>query len=92
MGEQIGIDTFLSPYLCDYRKVCSTQHALITLLESWRVSLDKNGYGGAILLDLTKAFDTLKHDRLIATLHAYGFEKGALLIKFIYQIDGSELK
>ena len=81
---QIGhyMETFLSPYLCGYRKGYSVQHALIALLEKLRVSLDNKGYGGAILMDLSKAFDTLNHDLLIAKLHAYGFSRNALkLIK-----------
>ena len=71
------METFLSPYLCGYRKGYSVQHALIALLEKLRLSLDKNGYGGAILMDLFKAFDTLNHDLLIAKL-----KKPLFLIKF----------
>ena len=34
------IVSFLSPYLCGYRKGFNTQHALLTLVENWRKSLD----------------------------------------------------
>ena len=62
----------------------SVQHALITLLEKLSLSLDNKGYGGAILMDLSKAFDTLNHDLLIAKLHAYGFSKIALILIELY--------
>ena len=60
------------------------QHALIALLEILRIQFDKRGYGGAILMDLSKAFDTLNHDLLIAKLHVYGFSKSALMLSKSY--------
>ena len=66
--------------MCGYRKGYSTQHALLILLEKWRAILDKKGYAGAILMDLSKAFDTLNHELLIAKLAAYGFDKSSLLL------------
>ena len=86
LHKQIGkyIETFLSKYLCGYRKRYSVQHALIALLEKLRIQLDKRGYGGAILMDLSKAFDTLNHDLLIAKLHAYGFIKSSLVLSKSY--------
>ena len=71
-------DQFLSPYLCGYRKGYNAQHALTAMIEKWKRVLDRNGYSGAILMDLSKAFDTLNHDLLLAKLHAYGFDKTAL--------------
>ena len=41
------------------RKGFNSQHALI---ERWRNSLDNKGYGEAVLIDLSKAFDNLNHD------------------------------
>ena len=38
-------------------------------------SLDQKEYGGAVLMDLSKAFDTLNHDLLIVKLHAYGSDR-----------------
>ena len=37
------IENYLSPNLCGYRKGYSTQHALVSLIEKWRVSIDKGG-------------------------------------------------
>ena len=68
MQKQINyfIISFLSSYLCGYRKGFNTQHALLTLVDKWRKSLDNKGFGGAILMDLSKASATVNHDLLIA--------------------------
>ena len=86
MQKQINdfVISFLSPYLCGYRKGFNTQHTLLTLIEKWRKSLDNKGFGGAILMDLSKAFDTLNHDLLISKLHAYGFQYDALKLLHSY--------
>ena len=58
------------------------------MIERWKKSLDGiGGKIGAIFMDLSKAFDTINHELLIAKLHAYGFSNSALHIIFDYLSD-----
>ena len=41
-----------SPFVCGYRKVFSTQKALLSLIERWKNTLDQNGHSDAILMVL----------------------------------------
>ena len=71
-------NNIFSKYLCGFRKGHSTQHCLLYMLEHLRKSLDKGLKTGVLLTDLSKAFDSISHDLLIAKLNAYGFCKNAL--------------
>ena len=66
------------------QKGFNSQHALISLIEKWPKSLDNKGYGDAVLMALSKTFDTLNHDLLIAKLHAYGFDIKTLKLLHSY--------
>ena len=76
------IDNKLSMFITAYRKGHSTQHVLIRLIEEWKKGLDNDKFVGSIIMDLSKAFDCIPHDLLIAKLHAYGFQLTAL--KYVY--------
>ena len=57
-----------SNYQCGFRKGFSAQHCLLVMIKKWRKSIDKGGSFGALLTDLSKAFDCLPHDLLVAKL------------------------
>ena len=86
MNEQMltYIEKHLSPYLFGYRKGHGSQHCLLVMIEMWRKALDERKVAGAILTDLSKAFDCLSHDLLIAKLEAYGFDISALTLIYDY--------
>ena len=63
--------------LFGYREGFNTQTSLLRLVEK---SLDKNGYVEGILIDLSKAFDIIIHDLLLAKLNAYDLGKNSLQI------------
>ena len=49
----------------------------------WKKSLDSKNITGAVLTDLSKDFDCLNHNLLLAKLESYGFDKKYL--KFIHE-------
>ena len=77
-------DKYFSPFISAYRKSYSTQQVLIRLLEEWRERLYKNCIVGAVLMDLSKAFDCIPHDLIIAKLAAYGIERETLRLIYSY--------
>ena len=76
------INNHLSKFLCGFRKGYSCQYALLNMIRAWQASLRKSGTVGAVLMDLSKAFDCLPHDLLIAKLEAYGL--GRKTLNFFY--------
>ena len=72
-------DDILSKYQCGF----SCQQYLIVLLEKWEINRDKDGSFTALLTDLSKTFDCLLHDLLIAKLHSYSFDMARLKLIYI---------
>ena len=60
------------------------------MLAKWKNTFDKGKNAGAVFMDLSKAFDTINHDLLIAKLEAYGFSTNALLFMPSYLKNRSQ--
>ena len=56
----------------------SCPHCLLVLVKKCSEVLNKWGYAGILLTDLSKAFDWINCELLIAKLHAHGFSLKSL--------------
>ena len=77
----------ISPFISAYRKNYNTQHVMIKLFRRMeRKSRQKLCLGG-VLMDLSKAFDCVPHDLLLAKLAAYGVNENFLCYVHSYLLN-----
>ena len=72
------VENIFNAIICGFRKAHSTHHALFKLLQPWQKELDEKGIVATVLMDLSKAYDCILHDLLIAKLSAYGIDSVGL--------------
>ena len=77
-------DKILSKHQCGFTKSHSAQYSLIVLLKKWKESVDQGHVFGVLLTDLSKDFDCLPHNLLIAKLNTYGFDNKAVRCVYDY--------
>ena len=74
MYEQLYeyFENFLLSTQCGFRKGFNAQNCLVVMMEKFKEILDEGNHFGALFIDLSKAFDCIDHELLIAKLHSYG--------------------
>ena len=84
--NQLGkyMDTFLNKLLCGFRKIHFTQHALFKLLQWWQNELGNSGLECTVLMDLSKAYDCIPHDLIMANFEACGLSISSLILLMDY--------
>ena len=78
------LKTYCQNIKCGFGKGYNAQHCLLALIEKWKQSVNNGGAFGALMTDLSKVFDFLSHELLIAKLDAFGFDKMSLKLVHNY--------
>ena len=76
-----------SKFLTGFCKNPSTQNTLLNMIEKWKANLDNGNKIAVLIMDLSKAFDTLEHSLLLSKLKAYGFDERSLIFLKSYLSD-----
>ena len=66
------------------RKSHGTQHSLLTILEKWKRGIGDGSHVSALFMYLSKVFDTINHDLMLANLKASGFSTTAVYLMHSY--------
>ena len=78
LSNHLEINDILTPHQHGFRKGFSTETQLISVLDDWLSSLDKQTMTDVLLIDFSKAFDSVPHQRLLLKLNYYGITSNSL--------------
>ena len=79
-----------SKYLAGFGKNHNTVNSFSRMIESWKVRLNNGSKVGVIIMDLSKAFDSLNHWLLLAKFKAYNLDSNLLTFMKSYLTKRSQ--
>ena len=83
-------ENIFSPYISGFQKGHSCESVLLRLVENVKLNMDNGSMYGALLTDLSKAFECLPHRLLIAKLKAYGLSNDSCMLIANYFQDRTQ--
>ena len=87
----LDVNSLLPPTQFAYRSRHSTEDALILAVDRWQTSKYQRKTTGIVMVDMSKAFDRVRHSLLISELHALGLH-GQVLNWFASYLSGRSQK
>ena len=85
-------DNMLSKFVSAYIKSYSSNHVLLKLIKEWKKSLDAENINRTVFMYLSKEFDCILHDLLVAKLHVYGLSMDTISFTRIWKEESREWK
>ena len=78
LEDQLDYSEALDDRQFGFQKSCSTTQLLTVNVNDWILARDQGQTTAVVYIDLSKAFDQVRHQRLLLSLHAAGVGGKAL--------------
>ena len=69
--EYLKAHRLLNPAQSGFRPFHNTQDVILKTIDNWKLAMDKGKIVGTVMIDHSKAFDSMDYPLLLAKLSAY---------------------
>ena len=90
LSNHLEINHFLTPHQHVFQKGFCTETQLISVLDDWSSSLDKQTRTDVLLIDFSKAFDSVPHQRLLLKRNYHGITGNSLSLIENFLLDRTQ--